>query len=295
MNGSIMGMTRQEITRKLDEIVDFAGIERYLETPVKRFSSGMTVRLGFAVAAFLEPEILVVDEVLAVGDAEFQKKAIGKMQEVSSQGGRTVLFVSHNMTAVKSLCNNGVLLENGGISFMGTASETVAKYIGKKKTQKTYTITSKKNRPHDTSKDLEILSARLVNSEEMAQDESIIVELDIKKNKPTLQNFTIEMMIDNIEENRVGSFISHVLKTPYKDNFKLELEINNHNLARGTYFLNFNIGYKAGEYGYIDYDIVYDMLSFEVKYSNKEKKNPILTWRDGWGNIDLKNGLVTVL
>ena len=97
MNGSIMGMTRHEITRKLDEIVDFAGIERYLDTPVKRFSSGMTVRLGFAVAAFLEPEILVVDEVLAVGDAEFQKKAIGKMKDVSSQGGRTVLFVSHNM------------------------------------------------------------------------------------------------------------------------------------------------------------------------------------------------------
>ena len=99
MNGSIMGMTKSEITRKLDEIVDFAGVERYLDTPVKRYSSGMTVRLGFAVAAFLEPEILVVDEVLTVGDAEFQKKAIGKMNDVAHQGGRTVLFVSHNMAA----------------------------------------------------------------------------------------------------------------------------------------------------------------------------------------------------
>ena len=129
MNGSIMGMSKHEIDRKLDEIVDFAGIERYLDTPVKRFSSGMTVRLGFAVAAFLEPEILVVDEVLAVGDAEFQKKAIGKMQEVSSGGGRTVLFVSHNMAAVKSLCKHGILLENGMIKETGMADEVIGHYL----------------------------------------------------------------------------------------------------------------------------------------------------------------------
>ena len=129
MNGSIMGMTRHEIDRKLDEIVDFAGVERYIDTPVKRYSSGMTVRLGFAVAAFLEPEILVVDEVLAVGDAEFQKKAIGKMQDVSKGEGRTVLFVSHNMAAVRSLCNKGILLENGTIKFRGNIEETIDKYI----------------------------------------------------------------------------------------------------------------------------------------------------------------------
>lgn len=108
LNGAIMGMMRQEISSKLDEIVDFAGIAKYVDTPIKRFSSGMKVRLGFAVAAFLEPEILIVDEVLAVGDAEFQKKAIGKMQDVSIDKGRTVLFVSHNMAAVKSLCNRGI-------------------------------------------------------------------------------------------------------------------------------------------------------------------------------------------
>ena len=129
MNGSIMGMTRHEITRKLDEIVDFAGIERYLDTPVKRFSSGMTVRLGFAVAAFLEPEILVVDEVLAVGDAEFQKKAIGKMKDVSSSGGRTVLFVSHNMAAVKALCKRGIILENGMVTYDGTSIDAVNHYV----------------------------------------------------------------------------------------------------------------------------------------------------------------------
>ncbi len=129
MNGAILGMTRNEIQSKLDEIIDFSGCERYIDTPVKRYSSGMTVRLGFAVAAFLDPEILVVDEVLAVGDAEFQKKAIGKMKDVSQGQGRTVLFVSHNMTSVKSLCNTGILLENGMIKDMGKIEPIVAHYL----------------------------------------------------------------------------------------------------------------------------------------------------------------------
>lgn len=129
MNGAILGMTRNEIQAKLDEIIDFSGCERYIDTPVKRYSSGMTVRLGFAVAAFLEPEILVVDEVLAVGDAEFQKKAIGKMKDVSQGQGRTVLFVSHNMTSVKSLCNTGILLENGILKEMGQVDTIVSHYL----------------------------------------------------------------------------------------------------------------------------------------------------------------------
>ena len=130
MNGAILGMKKHEIESKLDEIIDFSGCEKYIDTPVKRYSSGMTVRLGFAVAAHLDPEILVVDEVLAVGDAEFQKKAIGKMQDVSKGEGRTVLFVSHNMASVKSLCKSGVLLENGGLKFMGGIQDTIDLYIG---------------------------------------------------------------------------------------------------------------------------------------------------------------------
>ena len=129
MNGAIMGMTKAEISRKLDEIVDFSGCERYIDTPVKRYSSGMTVRLGFAIAAHLEPEILVVDEVLAVGDAEFQKKAIGKMQDVSKGGGRTVLFVSHNMNAVRNLCRRGVVLQNGSVCYDGRVNDAVDYYI----------------------------------------------------------------------------------------------------------------------------------------------------------------------
>ena len=129
LNGAILGMSKQEITRKLDEIVDFSGCERYIDTPTKRYSSGMTVRLGFAVAAFLDPEILVVDEVLAVGDAEFQKKAIGKMQDVSQGEGRTVLFVSHNMNSIRRLCNKGLLLNNGTIHYQGGIEDTVDEYM----------------------------------------------------------------------------------------------------------------------------------------------------------------------
>jgi len=129
LNGAILGMTKKEITSKLDEIIAFSGCERYIDTPTKRYSSGMTVRLAFAVAAFLEPEILVVDEVLAVGDAEFQKKAIGKMQDISKSEGRTVLFVSHNMAAVRSLCTRGMLIENGKTVFFGDIDETIDLYL----------------------------------------------------------------------------------------------------------------------------------------------------------------------
>ena len=129
LNGAILGMTKQEIAKKLDEIVDFSGCERYIDTPVKRYSSGMMVRLGFAVAAHLDPEILVVDEVLAVGDAEFQKKAIGKMQDVSKGEGRTVLFVSHNMASIKQLCYHGIVLKNGCVDFCGNTNDAVSYYL----------------------------------------------------------------------------------------------------------------------------------------------------------------------
>jgi lipopolysaccharide transport system ATP-binding protein len=128
LNGAILGMTRAEINNKFDEIVDFAGVEKFLSTPVKRYSSGMYVRLAFAVAAHLEPEILIIDEVLAVGDAEFQKKCLGKMQAVSSEG-RTIVFVSHNMAAIESLCEKVILLESGRKIFAGPTKEGIAAYL----------------------------------------------------------------------------------------------------------------------------------------------------------------------
>jgi lipopolysaccharide transport system ATP-binding protein len=129
LNGAILGMRKKEITSKLDEIIDFSGVERYIDTPVKRYSSGMYVRLAFAVAAHLESEILIVDEVLAVGDAEFQKKCLGKMGDISKGEGRTVLFVSHNMAAVQNLCSKGIVLQNGLIHYQGNSSQSIQEYL----------------------------------------------------------------------------------------------------------------------------------------------------------------------
>jgi lipopolysaccharide transport system ATP-binding protein len=129
LNGAILGMSKSEINRKFDEIVDFSGVERYIDTPVKRYSSGMYVRLAFAVSAFLEPEILIVDEVLAVGDAEFQKKCLGRMEDVSKNDGRTILFVSHNMAAVSNLCTSTVFMRNGTLQSMGPTDKIIEEYI----------------------------------------------------------------------------------------------------------------------------------------------------------------------
>jgi len=138
LNGAILGMSRNEIRRKFDEIVDFAEVETFLDTPVKRYSSGMYVRLAFAVAAHLEPEILIVDEVLAVGDAEFQKKCLGKMGDVA-RGGRTVLFVSHNLSAISSLCGTAIFLKDGQIAFHGTVSQAIQNYANRDSFENTTT------------------------------------------------------------------------------------------------------------------------------------------------------------
>ncbi len=143
LNGAILGMRKHEITKKFDEIVDFAGVERFIDTPVKRYSSGMYVRLAFAVAAYLESEILIVDEVLAVGDAEFQKKCLGKMGEVSKGEGRTVLFVSHNMVAVSGLCNKGIVMQNGMMIYEGNIANAVNSYIANSKRKNNYYTSSK--------------------------------------------------------------------------------------------------------------------------------------------------------
>lgn len=144
LNGAILGMTKREIASKFDEIVDFSGVEKYIDTPVKRYSSGMYVRLAFAVAAHLEPEILIVDEVLAVGDAEFQKKCLGKMKDVSVNEGRTVLFVSHNMLAIKSLCSSGMWLHQGRLQKTGIIDEVINAYLMKNNTSLTSIVNIEK-------------------------------------------------------------------------------------------------------------------------------------------------------
>lgn len=161
LNGAILGMTRSEISSKLEEIIEFSGVKNHIDTPVKRYSSGMKVRLGFAVAAHLEPEILVVDEVLAVGDAEFQKKCLGKMQSVS-KSGRTILFVSHNMTAVKSLCTRTILLEEGRLVFQGNTDEAIGRYLGGEYSKRTE-IAWKKD--EFRNEDVEMISAKVFTDE----------------------------------------------------------------------------------------------------------------------------------
>lgn len=207
MNGAIMGMTKQEISRKFDEIVDFSGCERYIDTPVKRYSSGMTVRLGFAVAAHLDPEILVVDEVLAVGDAEFQKKAIGKMQEVSKGEGRTVLFVSHNMTSIKALCHRGVILKNGLLVDDGPVDTIVSHYLRGNNDVDNYKYW---NSPEINKDGFELLEFGIRRkkgnySDVMRMDHELEVVILYRLTSP-IEKFWITMHMKNEQGNRIFSF-----------------------------------------------------------------------------------------
>ena len=292
MNGSIMGMTRHEITRKLDEIVDFAGIERYLDTPVKRFSSGMTVRLGFAVAAFLEPEILVVDEVLAVGDAEFQKKAIGKMKEVSQSGGRTVLFVSHNMASVKNLCKKGIVLNNGMVSFNGNVEEAIEFYLGNNIPEiVTHTILNNRNRfslECDVVRRLEMIEVELLNENtmSMASDETIEIDLYMKKNDVRIKECQYSVVITDVSDMKILNYVSEMMPVPTdKDNYKVHLSICQHGLARGRYQIHMAVGIKNFDQALLNYDIGFNLLSFEIKYITKAGKKEYARWDRSWGII----------
>ncbi|WP_178990266.1 ABC transporter ATP-binding protein [Winogradskyella schleiferi] len=198
LNGALLGMTKKEIAAKLDEIVDFAGCNKYMDTPVKRYSSGMRVRLGFAVAAFLEPDILVVDEVLAVGDAEFQKKAIGKMQEVSQGEGRTVLFVSHNMASIQNLCNKVLVMDRGTTVFLGDVDDGINYYLNSNRELNHMNFDKNEKRPGNGG--LKFLSIGLKNESNKQINEvfsgnllNIDIEIEIFK-KIDSPRFRIQFM-----------------------------------------------------------------------------------------------------
>ena len=249
MNGAIMGMTKHEIDRKLEEIVEFSGCERYIDTPVKRYSSGMTVRLGFAVAAHLEPDILVVDEVLAVGDAEFQKKAIGKMQDVSQGEGRTVLFVSHNMTSVRALCRNGLLLENGMVKYSGTIDETIYRYLAVDSSQIGYDsdLSDRSDRGGNGKVQMTSILFRNHNGDiahEAFYGEPLIIEMYFKKSDETInnQNLVLSCGFEDKYGVRINEWVSDEMSHSFSnDENVIKLTIPSLTLRPDTYFFHYKI------------------------------------------------------
>ncbi|MBQ8704664.1 MAG: ABC transporter ATP-binding protein [Bacteroidales bacterium] len=291
MNGAILGMTKQEITKKLDEIVDFSGCERYIDTPVKRYSSGMMVRLGFAVAAHLDPEILVVDEVLAVGDAEFQKKAIGKMQDVSRGEGRTVLFVSHNMSAVRKLCRQGIVLKNGSIDFIGNVNGAVDYYIDSKASDTPLYMDFIGG---DDSKEIEFLSVRFAegrNTFSTNEPISFVFKVHAHRDIP---NFRINTTIYSMDETAIGS-VSNTETLGIKNGEEKEVlfSLNDHHLAAGKYTLAFSIGIGNHLTAQRDFDYISNVLSFSIENSDKDNRqeSAISLWDSGWGHIIFKANL----
>lgn len=250
MNGAILGMTKPEIARKLDEIIDFSGCERFIDTPVKRYSSGMMVRLGFAVAAHLDPEILVVDEVLAVGDAEFQKKAIGKMQDVSKGEGRTVLFVSHNMGSVQQLCNRGILLDMGRIAFNGPIDKAISTYLTNTDVSSEYHAEQKTSKAFVNTVSLSDGYGNKKNSFLLSDTIRVDFELSIQEQMP--ETFLLVTVLDQLKRK--------VFSAEKKIEEELHLEIMPNFLTRGSYYIQ-TIIYRPA---ICQYDLVETACFFEV-------------------------------
>ena len=242
LNGAILGMTKNEIKSKFDEIVDFAGVERYVDTPVKRYSSGMYVRLAFAVAAHLEPEILIVDEVLAVGDAEFQKKALGKMKDVSRNDGRTVLFVSHNMTAIQNLCHSAILLSNGTIREIGKTGNIINRYFTSKKNKGSVLSEIKQRKGNGNlqfiSGNIKTINSSIYNAVDSFSE--VVIELEFKtKENYIINNARIDIGINNILGDRIAWLSSDTIGSrPDLSYGKLDFHISNFPLAPGDYNCN---------------------------------------------------------
>ena len=294
MNGAILGMTKAEITKKLDEIVDFSGCERYIDTPVKRYSSGMMVRLGFAVAAHLDPEILVVDEVLAVGDAEFQKKAIGKMQDVSRGEGRTVLFVSHNMNSIRALCNNGILLDKGKIVATGNITDVVETYLNSNSFQHSFkTIITDSMRDLNRSLKVRFISIEHKKGDDRyASDEDIILDILIQAQKTVDQcriNCTIRTPDGLSLCNNSSSTFFNIEAGIQK---KLRYTLHNPGLAAGCYTLSFSVGVGNMESGETNFDVVTNAITLEIDRPKQDGNNYYAKWDTrGWGYILLQNNI----
>jgi lipopolysaccharide transport system ATP-binding protein len=266
MNGTVLGMRRHEITRKFDEIVDFAGVAKYIDTPVKRYSSGMMVRLGFAVAAFLEPEILIVDEVLAVGDAEFQRKALGKMQDVSRGQGRTVLFVSHNMASIRKLCSKAMLMNKGTLADTGTTDRIIELYL-KENQKPSY---SKNSIGGIHLKSLVLKTVDGIETQVLKTFERFFIELTVDSSGD-YDDVSLAVGFNNVNSARVFSLWTKFLEIPIdlkEGTYKLTFEVNNLRLTPGEYFLTSYIDSKGTELERID-ELTNVIVSFTASDSYK--------------------------
>lgn len=280
LNGAILGMTKKEIASKMDEIIAFSGCERYIDTPTKRYSSGMTVRLAFAVAAFLEPEILVVDEVLAVGDAEFQKKAIGKMQDISRSEGRTVLFVSHNMAAVKSLCTKGIVLEHGKVIFNGNSEDAVNYYLTNESRKIKENLLEREDRRG--SGELRFSSVELLNNEGKNVKELLSGHyakfrfyFDTLKNIPT-DNLVFGVVFRDTNETKIADFYSDEMGVEFQNvirNGFVDLEIPRLLLRGGEYTLDIVV--QNGKIAVNQIDLLHNVFVFNVFAGNLWNSNKI--------------------
>jgi lipopolysaccharide transport system ATP-binding protein len=267
LNGAILGMRKKEISRKLDEIIDFSGVERYIDTPVKRYSSGMYVRLAFAVAAHLESEILIVDEVLAVGDAEFQKKCLGKMGDISKGEGRTVLFVSHNMAAVKSLCQRGILLENGLIKSIGDINLVMNSYsmiIDSKESKVFFDEKTKRS----GSKNIEFLSLEISNQyDTLTQEYSIGDNLNVRyriRNNSNESKSEVAIQIKTADEMPLFHIMARDSNYEMQHSHQEEeytVCIKDLRLFPGTYIISL---VTANTTGHQIYDLIENALTFQI-------------------------------
>ena len=267
LNGAIMGLRKQEIKQKLDEIIAFAGVERYIDTPVKRYSSGMYVRLAFAVAAHLEPDIMIVDEVLAVGDAEFQKKALGKMKDVSSQGGRTVLFVSHNMAAVKTLCVGGMVMEKGNVVYKSDAAEAVSYYLkGDSESQNCRLFNAQYD--NEDFRLHEISFNPKGKTSDTPMDEYHEIELNVKIDiKRYAERRHVTFVLNNEEGEPIFTFTHASSGVKLRQGYNhLKCNFPKGFLNVGNYYLAFYLIQDSKESVFIEKDIV----SFDVQEGQRE-------------------------
>ena len=284
LNGAILGMTRVEIKKKFDEIVDFAGVEKFLDTPVKRYSSGMYVRLAFAVAAHLEPEILIIDEVLAVGDAEFQKKCLGKMQDVAGQG-RTVLFVSHNMGAILQLTTSGVVLSNGKTSFIGETNAAVQHYSSQSQTEELVYEVEHKKRIWTGSQEVKLVSLAFDGKSAIFAHEHTIAFIATLRAKSLLPPCRISLTVFRADGTAVGScFGEDVIALNAGGLTESLIRLKGIALAPGHYYMGVAVGRGNHLEGHLDYDVVMDVLRFEVQ-APIGSESQLATWSHGWGPI----------